>query len=134
MGTSDDLDTALTEVKTYVPTYQKEIWQEHADRLGMSQSEFVKTMVQAGRRGFEFDTEQQSTVGNGNGSATSGPDGDVTDRIVSILDERGPLGWDELVEEMTHEVEQRLGEAIEKLQNENRIRHSGRDGGYKLNA
>jgi len=39
-------------VKTYVPEDQKAIWQDHADDLGMSQSEFVRTMVQAGRRGF----------------------------------------------------------------------------------
>ena len=42
-----------TSVRTYVPEYQKEAWAAHADELDMSQSEFVRTMVQAGRSGFE---------------------------------------------------------------------------------
>ena len=133
MGTSDDTDTSRTAVKTYVPAYQKEIWNEHADRLGMTQSEFVKTMVQAGRRGFEFDADQPSSTENGDG-VSSDPGVDVADRIVTILDEHGPLDWDELVEELTHDVEDRLEEAIENLQDENRVRYSGRDGGYKLKS
>ena len=36
-------------LKTYVPRYQKREWQSHADRLDMTQSEFVRVMVQAGR-------------------------------------------------------------------------------------
>ena len=40
-------------VKAYVPAYQKERWQEHADELGMNQSEFVKCMIQAGRRVYQ---------------------------------------------------------------------------------
>lgn len=134
MGTSDDADTSRTAVKTYVPAYQKEVWQEHADRLGMTQSEFVKTMVQAGRRGFEFDADQPSPTENGGGGTSSDSDGDVADRIVTILDENEPLDWDELVEELTQDVEDRLEEAIENLQDENRIRYSGRDGGYKLKS
>ena len=134
MGTSDDLDTSRTEVKTYVPAYQKEIWQDHADRLGMTQSEFVKTMVQAGRRGFDFDTDRAAPTENGDSATSGGSNADMADRIVTILDDNGPLDWDELVEELTYDVEDRLEAAIEELQDKNRIRYSGRDGGYKLNA
>ena len=42
-------------VKTSVPEYQKRAWTENADAMDMTQSEFVRTMVQAGRRGFEAD-------------------------------------------------------------------------------
>ncbi len=49
---SDD-STERAVVRTYVPAYQKAHWQDHADELDMSQSEFVRTMVQAGRSGFE---------------------------------------------------------------------------------
>ncbi|MFC6728654.1 DUF5805 domain-containing protein [Natronoarchaeum mannanilyticum] len=52
MTTERDADTSRTAVKTYVPTYQKRLWADHADELGMSQSEFVRTMVQAGRSDF----------------------------------------------------------------------------------
>ena len=48
----EEADTVRTSVRTYLPEYQKAKWEEHAEELGMSRSEFVRTMVQAGRRGF----------------------------------------------------------------------------------
>ncbi|MFT4957036.1 MAG: hypothetical protein ACI9EZ_000344, partial [Halobacteriales archaeon] len=60
--TDEDVDTERSVVKTYVPAYQKALWQRQAETLEMSQSEFVRTMVQAGRRGFDgFEDEQTST-------------------------------------------------------------------------
>ena len=50
--TADGEDTSRTQVRTYVPAYQKSEWESHADELDMSQSEFVRTMVQAGRTRF----------------------------------------------------------------------------------
>jgi hypothetical protein len=46
-----------TPVTTRVPAYQKEVWEDDADELGMSQSEFVRTMVQAGRHELGLATE-----------------------------------------------------------------------------
>lgn len=46
------------QVRTYVPPWQKEEWKEKAEEWNMSQSEFVRTMVQAGKLWFEeMDTE-----------------------------------------------------------------------------
>lgn len=53
MARDDERKTA----KTYIPAYQKEEWKEHADELGMSQSEFIRCMVQAGRKVFAPDEE-----------------------------------------------------------------------------
>lgn len=50
---SSDLDTDRAAVRTYVPTYQKGEWERDAEGRDMSLSEFVRCMVQAGRRGFE---------------------------------------------------------------------------------
>ena len=50
---SQDLDTDRTSARTYVPGYQKTEWQRDADAKDMSLSEFIRCMVQAGRRGFE---------------------------------------------------------------------------------
>jgi len=65
--TDRDADTSRTAVKTYVPAYQKRLWADHADELGMSQSEFVRTMVQAGRSDFSPPEEPA-------GDATAAPE------------------------------------------------------------
>ncbi|MDZ7730471.1 MAG: hypothetical protein U5K37_05470 [Natrialbaceae archaeon] len=59
-------------VRTYIPAYQKDHWAEHADELNMSLSEFVRTMVQAGRSDLQIppleDTQspQESTSSSTN--------------------------------------------------------------------
>ena len=119
-------DTSRTAVKTYVPRYQKSAWEEHADRLDMSQSEFVRTMVQAGRRGFDLESPEPT-------SDDDDPGGDAFEtRLLRILRDRGYPDWDELVEALSADVETRLDEALDDLQTRNRVRYSGRHGGYAL--
>jgi hypothetical protein len=116
-----EFDTETVPVKTYVPAYQKDGWAEHADQLGMSQSEFVRTMVQAGRRQFEVAEEPSSE------DATPGVE-DFEKRVLQTLDEKGPLAFDGLVGALTDDVEARLEDAIGSLQEDNRIHHSPRQG------
>jgi hypothetical protein len=119
-------DTDRTVVKTYVPAYQKQTWTEHADRLGMSQSEFIRTMVQAGRRDFELDPEEP-------GSDGSNPGGNaLEDRVLAALRDRGALDWEELVDALTDDLEDRLEAAMDELQRDDLVRYSGRAGGYDL--
>ncbi|WP_440006444.1 DUF5805 domain-containing protein [Halomicrococcus sp. SG-WS-1] len=119
----DGTDRAV--VKTYVPKYQKSEWKAHADDLDMSQSEFVRTMVQAGRRGFDLGSAEPSEGG-------SNPGGDgLEDAVLDILADE-PLSWDELVERLAGDFEDRLDDALGDLQDENRVRYSGRHGGYVL--
>jgi hypothetical protein len=116
-------------VKTYVPARQKDRWQDHADELGMSQSEFVRTMVQAGRRGF-------STAGSGNPAepdpSGSDPGGESLETRVETALADGPLSWDELVEAVVGDFEDQLEDALDALQDRNRVRYNGRKGGYTL--
>ena len=132
-------ETERTSVRTYVPAYQKEIWQTHADELGMSQSEYVRTMVQAGRSGFE-PPETAQTVEDGQGrapeeprspDATPGVEG-LEDRVLKVLDDGGHYAWDALLAELTDDIEQRLEETLQELQSADRVRYSGRHGGYVL--
>ena len=117
-------DDERTSISTYVPRYQKERWSEHAAGLDMSQSEFVRTMVQAGRKGFDR-ADPEGT------SSTSNPGGEgLEERVADTLARLGPLSWDELLEEVTGDVETRLDEALSALQDANRVRYSGRSGGY----
>jgi hypothetical protein len=116
-------------VKTYVPTEQKELWRDHADELDMSLSEFVRTMVQAGRRGF---APTDSGTAEEPASGASDPGGRDLEAGVREALESGPRSWDELVEVVVGDVEDELEATLDELQDRNRVRYSGREGGYVL--
>jgi hypothetical protein len=129
-----DDDERVT-VRTYVPAWQRERWREEADRRGMSQSEFVRTMVQAGRRGFgrEGDPGGSNPVEGDDRDATPGVNGGedgLERRVLELVEEEGPLEWDGLVEGLVGDFEDRLETALDDLQSSNRLKHSGREGGY----
>jgi DNA-binding ferritin-like protein (Dps family) len=124
MATTNSDDTKR--VSTYVPTEQKREWKDHAERLDMTQSEFVRTMVQAGRRDFTISREETQTS-----DATPGGDG-LKDAVLDTLRTADHLDWDELVAELTDTVEDDIERVLDELQDDNRVRYSGRDGGYSL--
>lgn len=116
-------------VKTYVPAEQKDRWREHADELDMSQSEFVRTMVQAGRRGFSTIESEKTAEPDPTGSD---PEGQSLETRVETALADGPLSWEELVETVVGDFEDRLEDALDALQDRNRVRYNGRKGGYTL--
>lgn len=122
--TVDD-ETARTVAKTYVPRYQKENWKVDADQLGMSQSEFIRTMVQAGRHGFDLERPEHA-------SPNADPGGSVFEEQVLDALRRDVQTWDELVAKLSENMEERLDETLQELQQQNRIRYSGRVGGYTI--
>ncbi|MFC4551902.1 MULTISPECIES: DUF5805 domain-containing protein [Halorussus] len=127
---SEGSDTDRAVVKTFVPQYQKSEWKRHADELDMSQSEFVRSMVQAGRRGFSVENSENRSEG---GSPPSDPGGDgLETRLLALLDSADHLSWDQLVEELAGDFEDRLEDTLQRLQNENRVQYSGRRGGYTV--
>ncbi len=101
----------------------------------MSQAEFVRTMVQAGRRGFDFGGESGhdgSTTDEGSSpGATPRVDG-LEARVLDLLDAESHLSWDELVAGLTDDIEDRLDETLSELQQQNRVAYSGRHGGYTV--
>ena len=114
-------------IMTYIPQYQKRIWVEHAAALGMSQSEFVRSMVQAGRRDFPVD----SLVERPPEPDETAPDGvDLQQRVAYLIEDAGVLGWDELLAEVQGDIESELEAALAALQADNQIRYDGRRGGY----
>lgn len=122
---SESVETTRKSVKTYLPEYQKDEWKSHAEALGMSQSEFVRTMVQAGRNGFEPADEEPS-------SGSADPRGNALESRVLKLLSADTYSWDELLEAISDDIEARLEETLNDLQNENRVQHSGRHGGYTV--
>lgn len=130
MVADGEADTSRVAVKTYLPAYQKDEWQSHADQLGMSQSEYVRTMVQAGRRGFLDAPVETDEDRSDDDTAASGDE--LRDRVTSVLETDAHLDWDELLEALTDRIEDRLEDTLADLQDENRVRYSGRHGGYTL--
>jgi len=139
MSTDSGKDTSRTVVKTYVPAYQREEWDDHADQLDMSRSEFVKAMVQAGRRGFESRDrptqpapDPESTDGDGSSDSTTAAEDTVEDAVLDALSADQYLSWDDLLAAVSDNIETRLEETLQALQSANRVRYSGRHGGYTL--
>jgi len=139
MVSETEKDTSRTVVKTYLPAYQREEWDDQAEELGMSRSEFVKAMVQAGKAGFEGEdppATAKSDVLQPDPPAPRSPDtrGSLEDTVLETLSTDDHLSWDELLAAVTDDVETRLEETLQELQAENRIRYSGRHGGYTLDS
>jgi hypothetical protein len=133
-------NTERTAVRTYVPAYQKEEWKNHAEDLGMSLSEFVRTMVQAGRSDFEVPDPQgmaapdsESNQEREEPERSREPEGiDLERRLLETLSEDEFVTWDALVEEASADVEDHLYEVLERLLDRGRVRHDPRQGGYTL--
>lgn len=128
-----------TAVKTYVPAYQKEHWKEHAEELDMSLSEFVRSMVQAGRSGFEGDDSADSGEADevpgeepGSPGATPGVE-DVRTVVLDALREE-PRSVDDLVDAVVGDLRDDVYDAVEALQADGSIQHDPRTGGYTVVA
>jgi hypothetical protein len=127
----DSEDESPTVVKTYVPAYQREEWDERADELGMSRSEFVKAMVQAGKRGFEGREPPDQSPENAP-PTTNTESSTIEATVLDVLSTEGYLGWSELVDEVSGDLENRLEDTLQDLQSRDRVRYSGRHGGYTV--
>ena len=142
--TESDIDTSRVSVRTYVPAYQRAKWDDHAEELEMSRSEFVRTMVQAGRRGFggtdtgakppeSSDPESTATESGSGPSSDANPQGmDVEQRVVDVLGSADYLSWDELLDAVTDDIEAELEAALQELQSAGQVTYSGRNGGYTI--
>lgn len=127
-------DSERVHVQTYVTSAQRERWREEATELNMSNAEYVRTMVQAGRRSFDLYTETGETdtaEEDRSSDATPGIDG-VKSSVLDVLDEQEFADWDALLAGVTDDVETRLEDTLGKLQSSDRIRYSGRHSGYTV--
>jgi hypothetical protein len=60
------------------------------------------------------------------------PQGNALETRVLELLKSDTYSWDELLEAVADDIESRLDETLTDLQSENRIRYSGRHGGYTV--
>lgn len=118
-------------VSTYVPADQRDRWRADAEALDMSQSEFVRAMVQAGRRGFDLDGGDTNPAETD--VAGSNPRGNgLKSAILDLLEQEGQLGWADLVDELLGDFEGDIEDELIALQEQGRIQHSPRNGTYAL--
>lgn len=120
-------ETEWVSMKVHVPRWQKDEWVAHADQFDMTQSEFLRSMVQAGRLSFG----ESRTDEHGSPDATPGDNG-LEERVLDVLQESGYLTWDDLLSELMNDMEKQLTEALDTHQENNRIQYSGRNGGYTI--
>lgn len=131
---TEERDTERVTIRTYIPAYQRDEWEREANRLNMSRAEYVRTMVQAGRREFSFEV-RQSTERNRGEDASGGFDPGVDSlrsRVLDVLQREGVCDWDELMSGVTGDLEEQVEETLDSLQRKNRIRYDGRRGGYTV--
>jgi DNA-binding transcriptional MocR family regulator len=131
---SSNEEAERVSVRTYVPAYQRDEWDAHADQLDMSRSEYLRSMVQAGRRGF-LDEKAGGGEQTMNGQSTtddSAQEGDLESQVVDALAGADYLSWDELLAAVTDDIEDRLETTLQELQATDQIRYSGPKGGYTL--
>ncbi|RRJ28145.1 DUF5805 domain-containing protein [Halocatena pleomorpha] len=123
-------DDDTVSIKVHMPQWQKKRWVANADQLDMSQSEFVRSMVQAGRRGFWESSEPPEA-----GSSDATPRGnDLETRVLDVLrnSDRDYLDWEELLAGVTDDIEEQLEATLDSLQETNQVKYSGRNGGYTI--
>lgn len=122
-------DDDRVSIKVHMPQWQKKRWVANAEQLDMSQSEFVRSMVQAGRRGFGVAAEPPIETGS-DGATPRGDD--LETRVLEVLRsaDTNHLDWEELLTGVTEDIEEQLEATLDSLQETNQIRYSGRNGGY----
>jgi hypothetical protein len=86
-------------------------------------------MVQAGREVFNEQDTSPDFV-----DEDPGPLGNLDERVVDTLEQSGPLEWDALRQEVTGNIEDQLERILQRLQENNEVRYSGREGGYVLES
>ncbi|UPM43310.1 DUF5805 domain-containing protein [Halocatena salina] len=124
-------DDDRVSIKVHMPRWQKKRWVANADQLDMTQSEFVRSMVQAGRRGFGGESSEPPETGS-NGATPRG--NDLETRVLDVLrnSDLDYLGWEELLAGVTDDIEEQLEATLDSLQETNQIKYSGRNGGYTI--
>ena len=109
-------------VKTTVPAYQRDRWDDLADAFGVSRSEFIRLMVQAGIHWFDLESaERTSPDANPRGNA-------LRNRVLDVLPAEGYVTFEELLESVSADLETNLEATIESLEAEDLVETSVRRG------
>jgi hypothetical protein len=114
-------------VEIRVPPNLLAAWEHRAETAKLSLSEYVVRMAEAGRMSVQMDP---SAVGGDAGTAMTVEQ--LTDDVVERLRHEDAVSWEQLLESISSNLEGNLEEALERLQEDDVVRYSGLEGGYKL--
>lgn len=96
-------------------------WDERADELDMSRSEFIRTMVEAGDKNLSLVSPFEN-IGTGES---------LKEQVLESLEEDEYKDWDTILTELTERMERELEETLNELLDEDRIDFSPRQGWKK---
>lgn len=132
--TTEGRDGERAAVRTYVTENQRDEWDREAERLEMSRAEYVRSMVQAGRRGFTLEEPDAQPENPSEGPCSDvDPGGDgLRTRILDVLEREGPCSWDEIVAEVTQELEDQVDAELEVLNRQGVIEQDSRTGNHRV--
>ena len=116
-------DTERTSVRTYIPEYQKQEWKQHADDLDMTLSEFVRCMVQAGRRGF---SPAPQTTEKGSSDQLVFYERQILDAL-----EGGSMWFQDMVDLVTEDFHAQIKSMVEDMKRDGKIKQTVH-GDYEL--
>lgn len=120
MSVESHQDIEGTVLNVYLPKSQKEEWEQHAAEMDLELSRYVREMVQSGRRPwFSGDTERPVK----NQSADTEP---LKQQILEGLQRSQSLDYEELLEVVTDNIQNRLDRAITELKEEGRVHQNPR--------
>lgn len=109
-------------IRTSAPNEQIEIWEEEADAMNVTRAEYMRLMIQAGRRQFPI-----CDTGNAESDGLH-----IENQVLSALEEEGELTWEELIEAAVGDIEEQIEETLEKLDDDGKVSISIRNNTVSL--
>jgi hypothetical protein len=140
---SDDeseLDTSRASVVVYTPAYQRDEWDKEAEELGMSRSEYLRMIIQAGRKHFNHNKGQERLTSMGkpetpipdseHPSNTFSDDISLKTQILESISTEEYLTWNEIVDIVVDDIERYIDKTLDELRESNQIKYDGQKGGF----
>lgn len=122
-GASGGLDGETIEVT--VPPDLLRAWNRRADTANLALSEYVVRMTEAGRMSARMQPARAEE------RAAMSVD-QLAEEVVEELRHQEAVSWEQLVDAISRNLERRLEEVLEGLQEDDVVRYSGLKGGYQL--
>lgn len=91
--------------------------------MNVTRAEYMRTMIQAGRRNFGLAEPQDTAESDGI---------DVEERVIEALEQHGELSWDELLEIAVGDVEEEVESTINTLEENDQVQVSLRNNSVSL--
>ena len=102
----EDVDETTTYVTASLPEWQKQQWEQEAEKINMSLSGYTRTMVEAGRSKIGLDET---------GTPSEFSTGNLEDQIREAINENGSLTWNNLVETVFQNMEDRIDKTASEM-------------------